>query len=204
MPARFQVRFVTDRAKASVVIPDDWPESEGHHPTGTAANVQSLMTVREAASYLHVHPQTLYGYIEDGIVEAIYFKNSLSSGRHNKTIRINKSVLDKYLDAGGVDERIRITTPEDALSGKADAEAYVMLEDIADHFGVQTATVKKRATGLGVTLAKVRKPDAKNAYCSAVTAEDARRIGETFLASNLITGAHVLSPDEISKLMEEA
>jgi hypothetical protein len=98
----------------------------------------------------------------------------------------------------------RIITTEDALSGNADAGAYVMLEGIALHFGVQVATVKKRAGDIGVTLFKIRKPEAKNAYCSAVTAEDARRIAETFRAGNIVNNARVLGPDEILKLMEEA
>jgi len=137
MPAHFQVRFVTDRAKASVVIPDE-------------ENEQQKVKVFDELQFVYSDMWEVMNGPDPGVV------------------------------------------------------AYVMLEDIADHFGVQTATVKKRATGLGVTLAKVRKPDAKNAYCSAVTAEDARRIGETFLASNLITGAHVLTPSEISRLMEES
>lgn len=83
------------------------------------------------------------------------------------------------------------------------ASTYVMLEGIALHFGVQTATVKKRAADLGVKLVKVRKASSKNAYCAAVTAEDARRIAETFRAGNLVINARVLGPDEISKLMEE-
>jgi hypothetical protein len=101
------------------------------------------------------------------------------------------------------DERIRITTLEDALSGKADAGSYVMLEDIAKHFGVQTATVRKRAADLGANVAKIRNVDAKNAYCAAVTVADALRIRDTFRASKLINNARVLGPDEILKLMEE-
>jgi len=84
------------------------------------------------------------------------------------------------------------------------ASSYVMLEDVAKHFGVQTATVRKRAADLGINVAKIRNVDAKNAYCAAVTVADAIRIRETFRTSKLITGAHVLTPDEISKLMEEA
>jgi len=92
----------------------------------------------------------------------------------------------------------------DAMKSKDEtASSYVMLEDIAKHFGVQTATVRKRAADLGVNVAKIRNVDAKNAYCAAVTVADAIRIKETFRTSKLITGAHVLSPDEISKLMEE-
>jgi 3-deoxy-D-manno-octulosonate 8-phosphate phosphatase KdsC-like HAD superfamily phosphatase len=83
------------------------------------------------------------------------------------------------------------------------ANSYVMLEGIALYFGVQTATVKKRAADLGIELFKVRKASSKNAYCAAVTAEDARRIAETFHAGNLVNNARVLGPDEISKLMEE-
>ena len=83
------------------------------------------------------------------------------------------------------------------------ASSYVMLEGIALHFGVQTATVKKRAADLGIPIFKIRKPEAKNAYCAAVTAGDARRIAETFRAGNIINNARVLGPDEISKLMEE-
>jgi hypothetical protein len=83
------------------------------------------------------------------------------------------------------------------------ASSYVMLEDIAKHFGVQTATVRKRAADLGANVAKIRNVDAKNAYCAAVTVADALRIRETFRTSKLITGAHVLTPDEIKNLMEE-
>jgi hypothetical protein len=84
------------------------------------------------------------------------------------------------------------------------ASSYVMLEDIAKHFGVQTATVRKRADGLGIEVKTLRNAEKKNAYCAAVTVADAIRIRETFRLSKLITGAHVLSPNEISKLMEEA
>lgn len=91
----------------------------------------------------------------------------------------------------------------DVVNAKEEtANSYVLLEDIADKFGVQVATVKKRADGLGIKLFKTRKPEAKNAYCAAVTAEDFLRIAETFRTSNLIIGAHVLTTDEISKLME--
>ena len=89
------------------------------------------------------------------------------------------------------------------MTGK-DAGAYVMLEDIARHFGVQTATIKKRAVDLDLKIFKIRKPEAKNAYCAAVTAEDSRRIAETFRVGNIVNNARVLGPDEISKLMEEA
>jgi hypothetical protein len=83
------------------------------------------------------------------------------------------------------------------------ANSYVMLPDLAAHLGVQTATVKLRATRMNITVAKIRKPDAKNAYCSAVTADEARRIVDDFRAGNIINNARVLGPDEISKLMEE-
>ncbi|MBE3040280.1 MAG: hypothetical protein IMZ62_15900 [Chloroflexi bacterium] len=89
------------------------------------------------------------------------------------------------------------------MNGNAATSSYVMLEDIAKHFGVQTATVRKRADGLGIALFKIRKSDAKNAYCSAVTASDFLRIAETFRSSKFINNARVLGPDEISKLMEE-
>ena len=84
------------------------------------------------------------------------------------------------------------------------ASSYVMLEGLALHIGVQTATVKKRAVDLGLSTWKVRKPESKNAYCAAVTAADARRLLESFRAGNLVNNARVLGPDEISKLMEEA
>ena len=136
MPARFQVRFVTDRAKASVVIPDE-------------ENEQQKVKVFDELQFVYSDMWEVMNGPDPGVV------------------------------------------------------AYVILEDIADYFGVQTATVKKRATGLGITLAKVRKLDAKNAYCSAVTAADARRLLESFRAGNLVNNARVLGPEEISKLMEE-
>ena len=126
MPARFQVRFVTDRAKTSILIPDE----------------------------------------------------------------------EEY-------ERQRIISPEDALTGK-DEGAYVMLEDIARHFGVQTATVKKRAVDLDLKIFKIRKPEAKNAYCAAVTADEAKKLIAVFREGNLVNNARVLGPDEIKNLMEEA
>jgi hypothetical protein len=55
----------------------------------------------------------------------------------------------------------------------------------------------------GINVVKIRRPEAKNAYCAAVTAEDARRIIAAFRADNLVNNARVLGPDEISKLMEE-
>jgi hypothetical protein len=111
---------------------------------------------------------------------------------------VTREELDNALHEGP-----RTWTLEDVLSGNADAGSYVLLEGIALHFGVQTATVKKRAADLGLTLVKIRKPEAKNAYCAAVTTEDARRIAETFHAGNIVNNARVLGPDEISKLMEE-
>jgi hypothetical protein len=83
------------------------------------------------------------------------------------------------------------------------AATYVMLGGIALHFGVQAATIKKRAADHGIAIFKIRNPEAKNAYCAAVTAEGARRIAETFHAGNIVNNARVLGPDEISKLMEE-
>lgn len=92
----------------------------------------------------------------------------------------------------------------DAMKSKDEAaRSYVMLEDIAKHFGVQTATVRKRAEVLDLSVAKIRNADSKNAYCAAVTVADALRIRDTFRASKLINNARVLGPDEILKLMEE-
>ena len=84
------------------------------------------------------------------------------------------------------------------------ASSYVMLSDLADHIGVQSATVKLRAGRMGIKVVKIRKPESKNAYCAAVTADEARRIKVAFDAENIVTNARVLGPDEISKLMEEA
>jgi len=91
---------------------------------------------------------------------------------------------------------------EQALSGN-EGSAYVMLADLADHIGVQTATVKLRAGRMSIKVVKIRKPEAKNAYCAAVTAADARQLIAAFREGNLVNNARVLGPDEIQKLMEE-
>ena len=99
-------------------------------------------------------------------------------------------------------ERPRIIDVEQALSGN-EGSAYVMLADLADHIGVQTATVKLRASRMSIKVVKIRKPEAKNAYCAAVTAADARQLIAAFREGNLVNNARVLGPDEIQKLMEE-
>ena len=89
------------------------------------------------------------------------------------------------------------------MSGN-EGSAYVMLTDLADHIGVQPATVKQRATRMSIKVVKIRKPEAKNAYCAAVTADEAKKLIAVFREGNLVNNARVLGPDEISKLMEEA
>lgn len=83
------------------------------------------------------------------------------------------------------------------------ANSYVILTQLAELLGLQSATVKLKAKAIGVELVKIRNPQANNTLCSAVSETEAKRLIEALRSGNIVNHARVLGPDEISKLMEE-
>ena len=84
------------------------------------------------------------------------------------------------------------------------ASSYIFITDLAAFLRVRSETIRRQARGIGVTLATIRNANANNTLCRAVTAPDAKRIIAAIRKDGYITDARVLTPDEISKLMEEA
>ena len=82
--------------------------------------------------------------------------------------------------------------------------SYVFVGDLAALLRVRPETIRRQARGIGVAFATIRNANANNTLCRAVTATDAKRIIAAIREGGYVTDAKVLSPDEISKLMEEA
>jgi hypothetical protein len=82
------------------------------------------------------------------------------------------------------------------------AHSYVFISDLATLLRVQPETVRRQARGIGVTFATLRNPNANNTLCRAVTATDAKRIIAAIREGGYVTDAKVMTPDELSKLME--
>jgi hypothetical protein len=83
------------------------------------------------------------------------------------------------------------------------ASQYVFLTELAAQLKVGDDTLRRKATALGIPFVKERSPRANNVLTRAIRIEDVKRLAAEF---KNIGGPerHVLSPDEISKLMEEA
>ena len=95
-------------------------------------------------------------------------------------------------------------TWNDAMKAKDEtASSYVFVADLATLLRVRSETIRRQARGIGVDFATLRNPNANNTLCRAVTATDAKRIISAIREAGYVTDATILTPDELSKLMEE-
>jgi len=83
------------------------------------------------------------------------------------------------------------------------ASSYIFIGDLAALLRVRPETIRRQARGIGVTFSTLRNPNANNTICRAVTAADAKRIIAAIREGGYVTDARVLTPAEISKLLEE-
>jgi len=68
------------------------PKKRNPQPAGATpadAEFPEVMTARQAADYLQINIQVLYRYIRDGLIPV---------ARVGKTVRLKKSVIDRWLE----------------------------------------------------------------------------------------------------------